>query len=65
MSLDELGWYYQFGRYEYWGAGSFDEIAYNAPYYLIVQAAGNDRDDVHNGMHYALNSQKKSYENYD
>ncbi len=33
-----------FGAYSY-GAVSYDNIAFNAPYYLIVKAAGNDRND--------------------
>lgn len=41
---------YQFGFY-----GSltrdWDILAENAPYYLIVKSAGNDRNDVHTGTH--------------
>ena len=33
---------YNFGRYEA-DAQAFDSIAYNAPYYLIVKSAGNNR----------------------
>ena len=36
---------YRFGFYDY-SAKQYDEIAVNAPYYLIVKSAGNDRDDV-------------------
>ena len=35
---------YRFGFYDN-SAAQFDEIAFNAPNYLICQAAGNDRDD--------------------
>ncbi len=35
---------YYFGYYD-WQAHDWDDIAYNAPYYLIVKAAGNDRND--------------------
>lgn len=35
---------YLFGFYDS-QAQSWDNIAYNAPYYLIVKSAGNDRDD--------------------
>ncbi|MCH2045771.1 MAG: S8 family serine peptidase, partial [Saprospiraceae bacterium] len=47
---------YNFGYYNYWDAESWDEIAYNAPYYLIVKSAGNDRGDNHNGQHYVLDN---------
>jgi len=36
---------YRFGFYDY-SAKAWDEVALNAPYYLIVKSAGNDRDDV-------------------
>ncbi len=36
---------YRFGYYDY-SAKAWDEVAFNAPYYLIVKSAGNDRDDV-------------------
>lgn len=36
---------YRFGFYDY-SAKAWDEIAVNAPYYLVVKSAGNDRDDV-------------------
>ena len=35
---------YKFGQYDE-DAQAFDSIAYNAPYYLIVKAAGNNRND--------------------
>jgi len=35
---------YLFGFYNS-SSASWDEIAYNAPYYLIVKSAGNDRND--------------------
>ncbi len=35
---------WKFGFYSDW-AREWDEIAYNAPYYLIVQGAGNDRGE--------------------
>ncbi|NBB88400.1 MAG: S8 family serine peptidase, partial [Bacteroidetes bacterium] len=34
---------YNFGRYS---RSSWDDIAYNAPFYLIVMSAGNDRNDT-------------------
>ncbi len=45
-------WY--FGYYDD-SAQSIDQLAYNAPYYLIVVAAGNDRND-------GLNSQDNGYD---
>lgn len=39
-----------FGRYSS-SSADWDEIAYNAPYYLIVKAAGNDRNDDFIGEH--------------
>ena len=39
---------YKFGFYDD-NAKDWDEIAYNAPYYLIVKSAGNDRDDTGTG----------------
>jgi hypothetical protein len=45
---------YKFGFYDA-GAQSWDNIARNAPYYLIVKAAGNDRNDgIVVGAHWAL-----------
>ncbi len=43
---------YKFGYYD-GAARSWDNIAYNAPYYLIVKSAGNDRGDgIAFGGHY-------------
>ncbi len=43
---------YSFGFYNS-DASKWDEVAYNAPYYLIVKSAGNDRnDDDPNTTHY-------------
>jgi len=42
---------YLFGFYNSWTA-DWDEIAYNAPYYLIVKSAGNDRGDGPSGGTY-------------
>lgn len=39
---------YLFGFYDYWSS-QFDNVAYNAPYYLICKAAGNDRGDSGDG----------------
>lgn len=44
---------YKFGFYDY-NAQSWDEIAYNAPDYLICKSAGNERDDSHSGGHYVF-----------
>lgn len=40
---------WQFGAYDS-RARQFDEIAFNAPYYLAVTAAGNDRNDFGNSV---------------
>ncbi len=45
---------YKFGFYNN-QAQSWDQIAWNAPYYLIVKSAGNDRNDGHTGSHYLPN----------
>ncbi len=45
-----------FGYYKQ-SAEKWDEIAYNAPYYLITKAIGNDRnDDDPNTQHYKLDT---------
>ena len=44
-----------FGRYDE-HARHWDEIAYNAPYYLICKSAGNDRGDFSSGSHYVRDS---------
>jgi len=41
---------YWFGFYTQYSQ-QLDQIAYNAPYYLIVKSAGNDRDDVGDGTY--------------
>lgn len=41
---------YRFGFYSS-STRDWDLIAQNAPYYLIVKSAGNDRNDEHNGSH--------------
>ncbi len=41
---------YLFGFYNSW-AVYWDEIAYNAPNYLIVKSAGNDRNDTGDGSY--------------
>lgn len=33
-------------------AREWDQVTYNAPFYLMVKSAGNDRGDSHNGGHY-------------
>ena len=48
ISLEED---YYFGFYSSYSV-EWDDIAYNAPYYLIVKAAGNDRNDSGSGYHY-------------
>ena len=40
---------YRFGYYDAGNSRVWDDIAFNAPYYLIVKAAGNDRTDVGDG----------------
>ena len=44
VSIDQNESYY-FGFYDS-HAQDFDQIAYDAPYYLIVKSAGNDRNDT-------------------
>lgn len=41
---------YKFGFYSDYSK-DVDNIAFNAPYYLICKAAGNDRNDNHSGSH--------------
>ncbi len=41
---------YKFGFYDE-NARDWDDVAYNAPYYLIVKAASNDRDDTGDGTY--------------
>jgi len=48
ISIDEDVW---FGYYSSYTA-DWDDIAYNAPYYLIVKSSGNDRNDDWSGGHY-------------
>ncbi|MFZ4523013.1 MAG: GEVED domain-containing protein [Bacteroidales bacterium] len=45
---------YLFGFYDS-SSQEWDDIAYNAPNYLIVKSAGNDRNDDHTGNHYYYN----------
>ena len=40
---------YRFGYYDASNSRVWDDIAYNAPYYLIIKSAGNDRTDVGDG----------------
>jgi subtilisin family serine protease len=40
---------YRFGFYDASNSRVWDDIAFNAPYYLIVKSAGNDRTDVGDG----------------
>ena len=40
---------YRFGFYDAANSRVWDDIAFNAPYYLIVKSAGNDRTDVGDG----------------
>ena len=40
---------YRFGYYDASNSRVWDDIAFNAPYYLIVKSAGNDRTDVGDG----------------
>jgi hypothetical protein len=42
---------YMFGFYDS-GTRDWDEIAFNAPFYLIVKGTANDRDDAHSGAHF-------------
>jgi hypothetical protein len=40
---------YRFGFYDAANSRVWDDIAFNAPYYLIVKSAGNDRTDAGDG----------------
>lgn len=40
---------YRFGYYDASNSRVWDDIAFNAPYYLIIKAAGNDRTDIGDG----------------
>lgn len=40
---------YRFGYYDAANSRVWDDIAFNAPYYLIIKAAGNDRTDIGDG----------------
>lgn len=40
---------YRFGFYDAANSRVWDDIAFNAPFYLIVKSAGNDRTDVGDG----------------
>lgn len=41
---------YRFGFYDI-NTKNWDEVAYNAPFYLIVKSSGNDRNDVGDGSY--------------
>jgi len=41
---------FRFGYYDQRSA-QWDQVAYDAPYYLIVKSAGNNRNDNYNGSH--------------
>lgn len=45
---------YRFGFYNDYSK-DLDEIAFNAPYYLICKSAGNERNDNHTGTHQYYN----------
>ncbi len=53
---------YQFGFYGE-DAEDWDDLAYNAPEYLIIKAAGNERDDYHDGWHWAWNGTDWDFSN--
>jgi subtilisin family serine protease/PKD repeat protein len=40
---------YRFGYYDASNSRVWDDISFNAPYYLIVKSAGNDRTDIGDG----------------
>lgn len=40
---------YRFGYYDASNSRVWDDITFNAPYYLIVKSAGNDRTDIGDG----------------
>lgn len=46
---------YKFGYYDQ-DSRDIDQIVYNAPFYLPVMAAGNDRNDYHDGIHWVQNA---------
>ena len=45
---------WRFGYYDSTSA-DWDDLVFNAPYYLIIKAAGNDRNDNHTGTHWFWN----------
>ena len=53
---------YKFGFYDQ-SAADWDDIAYNAPYYLICKSAGNDRGDYYSGWHLYWNGSGWSWSN--
>jgi len=40
---------YRFGYYDASNSRVWDDISFNAPYYLIIKSAGNDRTDIGDG----------------
>ncbi len=46
---------FKFGYYDT-DARNIDQIVFNAPFYLPVKSAGNDRDDHYQGTHWVKNS---------
>jgi len=58
---------YKFGFYNS-TAETWDNVAFNAPYYLIVKSAGNDRNDTgpsSGGAHYHGNGTTVYYDSHD
>ncbi len=53
---------YLFGFYDQ-SASDWDDIAYNAPYYLICKSAGNDRGEYYSGWHLYWNGSGWSWSN--
>ena len=51
---------YLFGFYDSY-AQEWDQIAYDAPHYLICKSSGNDRNDDHSGGHYYWNGSSWVY----
>ena len=51
---------YLFGFYDS-NSHDLDNVAFNAPEYLVVKSAGNDRNDDHSGGHYYWNGSSWTY----
>lgn len=53
---------YKFGFYDTDHSQAWDDIAYNAPYYLILKAAGNDRGEGSNSNGHEVDGGENGYD---